>query len=145
MATKDQLFANRFFKAEAFKKPLVVEIDHCVVEPLKNNEGITKEKLVIFFTDQKQQLVCNSSNFDSIADVTGEMDTDMWAGHKICLYLTMTQLGNKRVPAIRVKAPPAAASKAAPQPKAPPADEIPEDVLDQMLKEHDERSADIET
>ena len=77
MATKDQLFANRFFKAEAFKKPLVVEIDHCVVEPLKNNEGITKEKLVIFFTDQKQQLVCNSSNFDSIADVTGEMDTDV--------------------------------------------------------------------
>jgi hypothetical protein len=114
MATKGELFASRFFKAENFKKPTVLEIQHCAVEALKNQEGVSKEKLVVFFVGQKQQLVCNATNFDAIVDVTGEDDTDRWIGHKICLYPTMTQLGNKRVPCIRIKAPPVAGKAAAP-------------------------------
>jgi len=106
MATKDELFASKYFKADALKKPIVVEIQHCTVEPLKNAEGVSKDKLVVYFVGQKQQLVCNTVNFDSIVEVTGEADSDNWVGHKICLYPTTTQLGNKRVAAIRVKAPP---------------------------------------
>ena len=116
MATKDDLFASRFFKGDGFKRPLDVEIQECVVEKLKNAEGVTKEKLVIYFVGQKQQLVCNATNFDTIAEIVGEDDSDMWAGHKICLFPTTTQLGNKKVPAIRVRAVAAPAKKAAPTP-----------------------------
>jgi len=74
MATKNDLFASRFFKGDGFKKPLDVEIQECVVEVLKNSEGVAKEKLVLFFVGQKQQLVCNATNFDATAsnDVLGD-------------------------------------------------------------------------
>ncbi len=116
MPTKDELFASRFFKAEGMKKPIIVEILHCAVKSLKNNEGVAKEKLIVHFVGQKQQFVCNAVNFDSIVDVTGETDSDRWVGHKICLYPTTTQLGNKRVAAIRVKAPPASGNTSPAEP-----------------------------
>lgn len=52
MATKDELFASRFFKGDGFKRPLDVEIQKGVVEKLKNAEGVTKEKLVLFFVGE---------------------------------------------------------------------------------------------
>jgi len=121
MATKADLFSSRFFKAENLKRPTVLEISECNVEKLKNAEGVAKEKLVIYFVGQKQQLVCNLTNFDSIAEIVGEDDSDTWVGAKICLFPTTTQLGNKKVACIRVKAPPAAAptpKAKAPTPKA---------------------------
>ena len=121
MATKDDLFATRFFKGETFKGPLDVEIQACVTERIKDNEGVAKEKLVLFFVGQKQQLVCNATNFDMITELTGELDSDDWVGHKICLYPATTSLGTKRVPCIRVRAVAAPAPKKAPAPAPKPA------------------------
>ena len=153
MATKDELFASRFFKGDGFKRPLDVEIWAGVVEKLKNAEGVTKEKLVLFFVGEKQQLVCNATNFDTIVELTGETDTDMWIGHKICLYPATTQLGTKKVPCIRVRAvaiPVKKAPASARKKTATPSDDIEiddapsisDEELSQMAKESAERSDD---
>lgn len=134
MATKDELFSTRFWKAENLKRPTTLEISECNTETLKNAEGVAKEKLVVYFTNEKKSLVCNLTNFDSIVEVTGQDDSDEWVGHKVCLFPTTTQLGNKRVACIRVKAPAAAVSatpkKAIPPKPAPSSDDGIEEMLD---------------
>jgi len=124
MATKDQIFTSKYLKAEELKKPTVVEILECIIEPLKNNEGVTKDKPVLFFVGKKKQFVVNNTNFDSIVDITREGDTEAWAGHKIELYPTTTMMGNRKVPAIRIRAPgqtrPPMPQAAAAQPEAQP-------------------------
>ena len=82
MATKDDLFATRFFKGETFKGPLTSRYKRASAERIKDNEGVAKEKLVLFFVGQKQPLVCNATNFDMIAELTGQLDSDFWVGHK---------------------------------------------------------------
>jgi hypothetical protein len=113
MVTKDQVFPSRYLKAEDIKgRPAVLVIEHANPELLKNNEGISKDKLVLYFKGHKKALVVNTTNFDSIIDITGEVDSDNWISHSIELYPTTTMMAGKKVDCIRIRAP---GRKATPQ------------------------------
>ena len=50
-------------------------------------------------------MVCNKTNFRSIAQIAGSDDSDDWAGAEIVLVSAMADYAGKVVPAVRVRAP----------------------------------------
>lgn len=75
------------------------------------------DKAVVHFRGKDKVLICNLTNWNAIVDVTGEDDSDNWAGRKIQLYVDRNVMfQGKRVPAIRVTEPP---DKVSAKPVAP--------------------------
>lgn len=79
----------------------------------------TDMKLVLYFEGKEKGVVLNKTNFSSIVDITGEEDTDDWAGHQIKLITAKVEYQGKRVPAIRIERP-AKVAKQRPAPPPPP-------------------------
>lgn len=71
-------------------------------------------------------MVLNLVNSESIAEIAGTDDYEQWPSVRVQLYATKTEFQGKRVPCIRIEAPPTA-RKAAPAPIAeePPGDDVP--------------------
>jgi hypothetical protein len=157
MVTKSVAFPSLYFRGDDVVKPLAVEIQHVNIEPLKSKDGTSEDKLIVYFVGQRKRLVCNRTNWDAIVETTNEDDTDLWVGHRICLFASLERVAGKMMNCVRVRsasAPPqkkAAPAPKAPTPKANGIDEIsfgePPDISDealtQMLREVDERGDDI--
>jgi hypothetical protein len=159
MVTRAQAFPSKYFCGDDVAKPLAREIQHCGIEPLKNKEGITSDKLIVYFVGEKKALVCNRTNWDSIVEITNESDTDLWIGHRICLFASLERVAGKMVNCVRVRAAsaPPSPKKGAPTPKAPtpkaptpPTDDedalgeepsIPDAELERIMRESAERTA----
>jgi hypothetical protein len=91
-------FPSKFLKAaDLGTRRVVVTISHVEVE--KFDDG---DRPCVFFQGKDKGLVLNKTNFNTIADITGEEDSDDWAGKRITLYATKTEYQGKRVDAIRV-------------------------------------------
>jgi hypothetical protein len=106
MATKAERFPKRFLSAADLKgKPLRLQIKDEYGEELTDTKGVKKEKSILSFTGTNKELVLNSTNFDLIQDLTGEIDTDNWKGAVIVLVPDKTQMSGKIVDCIRVRAP----------------------------------------
>jgi len=103
---RDELFPSKYLKAaDLGGKPLAVTIKSVAVEALNNpNGGGQQDKLLVSFVNQPKRLVCNKTNFNSIADLHGD-ETDGWAGKRIELYPTKASMGGKSFDAVRVRAP----------------------------------------
>ena len=154
MVSKNEAFPSKYYRGEDVAKPLNVEIQHCGIETLKNREGVSQNKLVVHFTGQQKSLVCNRMNWDAFVEITGEDDTDLWVGHRVCLFQNIEPVAGKMTPCVRVRAVTTPAKKApAPAPKksAPPANDIEQiddapsftdEELTQMAKESAERGSD---
>jgi hypothetical protein len=113
---KSQAFPSRFFKADDVKDgPIMVTINRLYQGPVGPDK---EEKHILSFTDAAKELVCNATNWDAIADVTGRTDSDDWHGHKIVLVHERVNFGGKTVDAIRIK-PPARPQQRAPVPPKP--------------------------
>jgi hypothetical protein len=132
MATKAERFPKRFLAAADLNgKPVRLEIRREYVEELTDTAGKKKDKSILAFVGTDKELVLNATNFDSIIDITGEGDTEAWAGKKVELYPTTTHLGGKTVDCIRVRAPGQPEMKLVPSAPTPSAakpeldDEIP--------------------
>ena len=94
----------------------IVTIDKVEMKSFENGK-----KAVISFKGKDKTLICNVTNWNSIVDITGEEDSDNWAGHKVRLYVTKVDYQGKRVPAIRVDYP-----NGKPEPvQTPTEDEVP--------------------
>ena len=71
--------------------------------------GVTMEKMgedtkpVLSFINSDKKMAVNKTNFNSIVAVTGEDDSDNWAGKKITLKPSKTEFQGKIVDCIRVK------------------------------------------
>ena len=132
---KDQVFPSKYFKAaDLHGDPLALTITAAPYETLTTPDGREESKVVLYFRGTKKCLPLNLTNFDAVADATGEDDTDRWPGCQIELYPTTTDMRGKIVPCIRIRPPaqPAlsAGTAAARPPRKPPAqsemdDEIP--------------------
>lgn len=122
MVTQAELFPSRFLNASNVDQnhPLVATIEFAKTETLEGKNGNAEEKLILYFSDCKQTLALNGVNFDSIVEITGKDDSDDWAGTKIEVFRTMTEMAGKRTPCIRVRAPQEKA--AAKSRKSPPDD-----------------------
>lgn len=74
------------------------------VELEELGQGAEKQvKPVVYFEEDEKGLVLNKTNFKTICEVTGQGDSDDWAGHQITLYQTEVQFGGDMVASIRVK------------------------------------------
>jgi hypothetical protein len=97
---KSDAFPSRWFKSEDVKNnPIVVTIDKLYQDLVGSDK---EEKNILSFTDTEKELICNATNWDSIADITGETDSDDWHGHKIVLVHERVDFGGKKVDAVRV-------------------------------------------
>jgi hypothetical protein len=119
MVTRQQAFPSRWLQAADFPKPAVVEIVETDQAQVRGNDGQNTKKLALYFRGQRKALIVNATNFDSIARITGEGDSDAWAGHRIELYATTTEMAGRTVPCLRTR-PPGTAPKKAVRPVAKP-------------------------
>jgi len=131
MARKHEIFRSKYLKAADLDgRPRTVTIEAARTETLKNDRG-EETKTVLYFKGVRQALPLNLTNWDSVADVTSQDDSDGWPGHKVELYPTTTEMRGKTVDCIRIRAPaqrelPAKKPAAQKQPQvADPNDEIP--------------------
>jgi hypothetical protein len=106
---KQDIWPSKYLKADDLPEARTVTIKSARMETLKNKNG-EDEKLAIFFKELSKPLIMNRVNFDVIAGITGEDNTDNWIGHKITLYPTTTQMNGEEVACIRVKTPATAAT-----------------------------------
>jgi hypothetical protein len=102
---RNDLFPSKYLKAGDLKgQPTTLTIKSANVAALKNMQGDTEDKLVLAFVDQPKKLVCNKTNYDSVADLYGD-ETDAWPGKKIEVYPSKANLAGRVVDAVRVRAP----------------------------------------
>jgi hypothetical protein len=113
MVTKQQAFPSKWLSAADLPRPIVVEIIETNEEMVKGRDGLSTKKVVVYFRGAKKGLILNATNFDSISEITGELDTEAWPGCHIELFPTQTEMGGKRVDCIRIRKPGAAPKKAA--------------------------------
>jgi hypothetical protein len=99
----------------------VVEISHVTMEKVGEDE-----KPVLHFAGKEKGMVLNGTCFDAIVEISGEDDSDNWAGHRVQLYVDKNvQYQGKRVEGLRICAPPAnkpaqRPAKRAPEPEPEP-------------------------
>jgi hypothetical protein len=106
MAKRDDVFPSKYLKAaDLGGKPLTVTIEDAPLEELKSAEGKSQTKTVLYFRKAKKMLPLNRVNWDAVANVTGEDDSENWAGHKIELYPTTTEMKGKMVDCICIRLP----------------------------------------
>lgn len=97
-----EAFPSNYLKAADLngKRPIVT-ITHVTSEDLG---GDTKR--AVHFKGTDKILILNRTNWNTIAEVTGQDDDENWTGHQVVLYATKVDFQGKRTDAIRVEAPP---------------------------------------
>lgn len=115
---------------EAFPSNFLKAADLGKARPVVTISGIRSDKIgdderrILSFKGKDKELVLNRTNWNMIAEVTGQDDDDNWIGHQVMLYATRVDYQGKRVDAIRVDYPPRhAPGYQAPQPPQPPVNE----------------------
>ncbi len=105
----NEAFPSTYLKAPDLngQRP-VVTITHVTTEDLG---GDTKR--AVHFKGTDKVLICNRTNWNTIAEIAGKDDDDEWAGTKIQLYSTKVDFQGKRVDALRVCEPPSTSKSAA--------------------------------
>ena len=105
MAKRNEVFPSRYLQAADLNgKPINLTIEKAPLETLKNKSG-EDTKTVLYFRGTKKSLPLNRTNWDKVADITGEDDSNDWPGHQIQLYPTNTSFGADVVDCIRIREP----------------------------------------
>ena len=105
MATANDFFPSNYLRCADLKgRERIVTIDHVVTEEFENDGKKQKKPVVHFREKETKPLVCNKTNFLSIAKVCGE-DTDSWTGQRIQLAPTMVSFKGQVTEAVRVHRP----------------------------------------
>jgi hypothetical protein len=118
----DLLYGSRYLSADDLKgqRPRRT-IGKVEIEDLKQKDGSTKRKFVVFFLEEDKGLVLNVTNAKKLAQAFGK-DRTNWAACRVELYSEMTSLGKEGVRLQPLRSVP----KAPPPPVADDmADEIP--------------------
>jgi hypothetical protein len=106
MTSRNEAFPSKYLKAADLKgRAVTLEIAAAPEETLTGFDGQSQTKTVVYFAGTKKKLPLNRTNWNAIADVTGEDDSDNWPGHKIELYPATTEMNGKTLPCIRVRTP----------------------------------------
>jgi hypothetical protein len=105
MTTRDEAFPSKYLKASDLRGPVTVEIKDAPQETLTGFDGQQQTKTVLYFTNTRKKFPLNRTNWNAVADVTGEEDSENWPGHKIELYPSTTEMNGKTLPCVRVRTP----------------------------------------
>ena len=131
-SVKNDLFPSKFLAASDLQnKDVAVMIERVETDEFEDN-GRKVIKPVVYFQGCPKPMIFNKTNSTTVADITGQDNTDNWRGSRICLFPTMVQVGAQMKEAIRVKRVPEVA--AAPvAPVAPVADpQVDDDLADEI-------------
>ena len=116
-----QIKESKYLKKEDCGKGILVTIQEVTQENVAKQGDPEELKFCLWFQESEKPLVLNSTNGNIIAQITGEEDTDNWAGHKIVLYHDPNiQFAGKLVGGIRVRAPKNQPAQPKPTPKPMP-------------------------
>ena len=85
-------------------------------------------KPVVYFKGKEKGLVLNKTNAVMIGEITGTEEMDNWVGHQIILFPARVDFQGKRVPAIRIEAPPNGKTAPAPLKTSVAAEENNDDI-----------------
>jgi hypothetical protein len=133
---RSEVFKSKYLtSADLAGKPVVLEIISAPLMTLKGPNGSEEQaKTVLHFRGTQKLFPLNRTNWDAVADATGEDDTDRWAGRRIEVFPTTTEMSGKVVDCIRVRKPsdelplkaakPSAAKAAKPSPAKARADDM---------------------
>jgi hypothetical protein len=104
---RSEVFKSRYLvAADLGGNPVVLEITSAPYETFKAKDGGDgQSKTVLHFRGTAKTLPLNKTNWDAVADATGEDDTVKWPGHHIEAFPTTTEMGGKVVDCIRIRQP----------------------------------------
>jgi hypothetical protein len=106
MAKRHEVFPSPFLSAADLNgKPVTLTIESAPLEKLKGTGGSEETKTVLYFKGTKKSLPLNRTNWDKVADITGEDDSNDWPGRQIQLYPTTTPFRTDVVDCIRIREP----------------------------------------
>jgi hypothetical protein len=106
MPTKDDVFPSKYLKvADLNGRPLTLEIKSAPLEVLTTPDGKQESKVVLYFTTTPKKMPLNKTNFEACVDVTGEVDSDNWAGKRVELFTSVTQMAGSERDCIRIRTP----------------------------------------
>ena len=129
MAKRDEVFPSKYLTASDLKgKPVTVTIESATLDTLKTREGKEQTKTVLGFKGARKTLPLNATNWDAVAAITGEDDTERWPGHAIEIYPTTTTMQGKPVGCIRIRPPAQRELPKVKPPAPPPADDVDDEI-----------------
>ena len=100
---KSDIFPTKYLKGSDIEGR---EINVVISDSRMEDVGGDEDKLVIRFQGATKGLVCNATNFDRIAYISGSGDTVDWVGCEVVLYTEIATFpGRPPAPAVRVKVP----------------------------------------
>jgi hypothetical protein len=105
MPTASDFFPSNYLRCADLKgKERTATIDHVTSEDFEN-DGKKQRKPVVYFQEKETKpLVCNKTNFLSIAKFCGD-NTDEWIGRRVLLTRTMVSFKGQVTEAVRVQRP----------------------------------------
>lgn len=108
MANVSQMAESPWLKGEDLKsRTVTVTIAGASVEPMKQADGKTENKVVVSFVGKQKKLICNTTQLRALIQATGSDETDFWPGKLIMLSPGVSNNGK---PTIVILPPPAADS-----------------------------------
>ena len=124
MGKMNDYFPSPYLKAEDLDGPVVATIKGVRDENFTGQRGEPDAvKPVVFFREHPKGMIINRTNYKAIIEITGQSDTDDWAGARVQLRVEQVPAFGDLVDAIRVR----------PVPKTKPSnedDDTPSWVLD---------------
>lgn len=106
---KSDTYGGNFIKADALGlgngnyKTMVVTIAGISSHTFEEDD---KTQRVLSFKEDERRLGLNSTNWDSIAEISGKDDDDHWVGTVVELWVDKNvTFGGKKIPAIRIRRP----------------------------------------
>lgn len=81
---------------------LIITIDHCEVNEVKNERG-TERKLVLHFVEDYKPMILNTVNSTTISDVYGSKHVEDWEKKKIQIYSEKVRAFGGTTDALRIR------------------------------------------
>jgi len=100
----DEFYPSPYLRAEDIDGPVAVTIESVRAEKFSGQRGEPDVlKPVTFFRELKKGLIVNRTNYRSIMEITGQEDTDDWAGARLLLRVEQVPAFGEVVDALRVR------------------------------------------
>jgi hypothetical protein len=107
MINFDDMYGSKYLSVPDLKGgALRAKIGKVEVADLRENDGTTRRKFVLFFNGQDKAMVVNKTNASALADAFGK-NPDDWVDQRLEVYSEMTGLGKPglRIRVLRVQKP----------------------------------------
>ena len=102
----DQMKESKFLKKEEVGNGALLTIEACAQENVAKEGAEPELKWCLHFKEADKPMVLNQTIAALVAQITGQRNSDNWAGHKIVAYNDPSiSFGGKITGGIRIRAP----------------------------------------